>query len=243
MQNLFLKTLKKKWPEYLLEIIVLIIGIYGAFAVDSWKERNDLKESAYNHIQVLKNDLSFDQTQLEAFLDIMEVNMKACNYILDGYKRIHKMDSSAYYAFSKLAYEYNFNPQTAALNALRNTGSLTALTDDLQQQISVYYAAASNVQEREEISNSFIKANYETKLIENYPFVWSKPNIDPSAQEVYFNDQRKTRPFNDEIFLADKSLEMVVFGRRFQTLTQKQSYENGLAELEKLKRMLYEMTD
>ena len=237
MKKIF-TTLSQKWPEYLLEILVLIIGIYGAFALDTWKERNNLEESAHSHIQVLKNDLAFDQIQLETFLAEMVVNVDASDYLLDGFKRIRKMDSSAYHAFSILVLEYNFTPQTTALSALRNSGSLTALSDELQQQISVYYAATSNVQEREEISNSFIKANYETKLIEQYGFIWMKSNTDPSAQQVYFNDQRESPPFNADTFLGDKALELVVFARRFQTLAQKKSYENGLKELNKLQSML-----
>jgi len=50
-------TLKEKWPEYLLEILVLIIGIYGAFALDEWKEnRNNSKRVKEILIQI-KTDL------------------------------------------------------------------------------------------------------------------------------------------------------------------------------------------
>ena len=57
-----LTTLSQKWPEYLLEIIVLIIGIYGAFALDSWKEDRIDQKLESTFMQSMLEDLHGDVT-------------------------------------------------------------------------------------------------------------------------------------------------------------------------------------
>ena len=61
--NGLLDTLIKKWPEYLLEIIVLIVGIYGAFALENWNEDRKSAEAAKAIVQNL--NLEFKQNQIE----------------------------------------------------------------------------------------------------------------------------------------------------------------------------------
>lgn len=79
MKRIF-STLLEKWPEYLLEILVLIIGIYGAFALDNWNENRKLRIAERVFLMDLEQDLTIDSKQLayyhEEFEDVEELHIQ-----------------------------------------------------------------------------------------------------------------------------------------------------------------------
>jgi hypothetical protein len=77
-----LTTLSEKWPEYLLEILVLIIGIYGAFALESWNEELKEKKEIGNYIQSIRKDIQADTDLINQIKQDLHYQVIAGEYIV-----------------------------------------------------------------------------------------------------------------------------------------------------------------
>lgn len=219
-----LTTLKEKWPEYLLEILVLIIGIYGAFAVDNWNEERKNKDQQIVYLNQIEANLKDDYAQLDTLFKQSKQLISIIEIMIDGYKQ-QKHDMTYVTAKSGyLAVEKSFNDSRSGMDALLNSGNIDLLPDSISLGLQNYYELSEEVINREELSNQYIRDFYEPHVFAEY--AQSIKLIDAfEIREMYKDDTRNSKLIDEEKFQNDELMEVHIIIKHVQTKITLKMYE------------------
>lgn len=127
--------------RYLIEIIIIIIGISLSFALNDWDKKRSQEKEYHTYLLNLQQDIRIDSAQI--------VNdMKGYNRIIDGidlilrYDDKHRQDSLPYLAnaVSNLLNNIEFLPNNNTFEVLRSTGGFKVFKNEkLVKQIVTHY--------------------------------------------------------------------------------------------------------
>ncbi|MFY0624766.1 MAG: hypothetical protein JXR07_00610 [Reichenbachiella sp.] len=141
MKKIF-ETFRQKWTEYILEILVIMIGILGAFMLNDWNESNRLDNQRQELIASLIEDFEYNSTTLEEERIVMSkgrlTKMDLFYDLLNRDEKTVSMDSLRNLAVTFFRFDY-FRPNLTAYNVAKSSGSLELLDNKkLLEKITLF---------------------------------------------------------------------------------------------------------
>lgn len=186
-----LSTLSRKWPEYLLEILVLIIGIYGAFALENWNDKRSNNKFESDILTLIGQNLEKDSLSL---IEISRQNNKAIqamSVLLTAIPENLTEDSIAIYLGDIINFD-RFRPSISAFEVLKSNGLNNISDPELRVLLSTYYDdnVQHLLQSLQDVENSF-----------NADFV---PMLKKDFED--FNFKEYAKPYHPQEFVAQRDL-------------------------------------
>jgi len=216
--DLMEKNKKGKYLKYAIgEIVLVVVGILIALQINNWNEKKNNQTQAKEHLETIKLNLKDDIIQAENLLLETETTLEYSNDFLDQFKTLKPFDNNIQLYMIYLMYERNLEVNESGFSTLLNSNGMSYLDGNLQVKILDYYRYTEQLKSREENANSDIKTMYEPYVKENYYWIYNKTNPWHRQAEVYKDDPRSLDNIDLKSIIADKRLEIMVNGRRYQT--------------------------
>lgn len=215
-----------KYARYAIgEIVLVVIGILIALQINNWNEQSKISKSVDTNLVILKQNLLEDQTQLENLKQDMISNIHSADSSMLQMKTLIPVDNGIKKFLQTLMQEYQFSPNTNAIETITQSNEISVLSTELRTAILDYYALIERTKEREQISNSNIQNDFQTYIFNKYSNIFQKDNKYPFIELYYKDDPRPISAIDENKFLKDKKLEALLLVRYYQVVNLKGFYE------------------
>lgn len=179
--------MKQKWAEYLLEIIVIIFGILGAFFLDHWNEERKEAEQEQVVLKQLKKDYKANLAQLVNKIEMREQIITQCLSLLEIASSSENISTdSLSIRFATLYMDPTFDP----IDVVRSEDIKLVRNDTLKQLLSYWTSDIDAYNESEQIQHD----HYITDII---PFM-KRTGIYRDVNHVFWSAQQLRMGFLDK---------------------------------------------
>lgn len=174
---------KISWKLHLIELVVVIIGISIAFALEGWSESKKRNTLEQNYLASIEVDIDKDVNDLQKIVDSTQVIIKHLSEVfqfsfqkvpLERYKRHHV--TSSYLA------NY-FYPQNGTYLSLINSGDINVIKDfELKAALSdLYNVKYKELERMDQVLKNLADNRIQPYMIENIRFSFARDGIEDAT--------------------------------------------------------------
>lgn len=166
-----LNTFSQKWPEYIIEALVIVASILGAYALDNWNEERKEEKQEREYLLSMSEDLESQMTIIERQLDFEKTCNSMLNFILDkGVLNLRNENpDTLVLLLNDLRTRTTFQSIDPTFEDLKSTGNIRLISrPGLKKKVIFYYQELERI-ERIILSNNekFVDDTYNNELLKS----------------------------------------------------------------------------
>ncbi len=206
--------LRRRWPEFLVEFILIIVGILAALAIDRWMQDSQDRKLERAYLELLVDDLDLIETSLLEHITFENSIVATSKAVLLAISEQNfPVDTQIIQQqLSEVSVRRTLRVESAAYADLTSTGNLQLVRNsDLRRQVVRYFATTERAElVAEKNSRHFVDETYIPFLVESGITI---DKFDPTMQIVRRVNERTrqelgdgfTRPTDDILSLPPES--------------------------------------
>jgi hypothetical protein len=233
-KNRVFSLIKEMWPAYLIEVLVIIVGISITLAMEKWRDNSREEQLEKIYEKNLLSDVVADMGSLGYAINSTQKIVSKGSEILDYLKSPQSKNISSAQVISDIhdiIGRPKFTTRDATFSDLKNSGNLHLLKDiGLKNSLFAYYSVAQNIkdlQDAEQLATINISGPY---FLKRFPLD-DLADQDQLSNSVNFEDLPKNIEFRNNVLLRVKNREELLV-----------VYQQADSLSAKLKNALYEIT-
>lgn len=146
-----LATLRHRWPEYLIEIFVIVFSISISFGLDQWKDSRHEDEVEQLYLKTLSDNLASDIGALHEIIPETQLVIRKAQSLLDASRGATPIAPARFDVDVRdIARRPSFFAHDAAFSDLRSSGNLRVIHDfKLKNDLFDYYGQYESIKAKE----------------------------------------------------------------------------------------------
>lgn len=153
-QKLFAENKFSKYLVYAIgEIILVVIGILIALAINNYNLERSLRDKEQVYLQGLKDEFQTSKLKLQELIQVNRNNYKGAKKLvqLNANEAENSEEEFSKLMYGTFSFDISFNPNNSLLNEMINSGSLKDIQNrELRERLTNWFSRLEDISRQEE---------------------------------------------------------------------------------------------